>query len=65
MPVHETDVVANTDGTLSFNDATWIEVADGYFRSADGRRRVGFRRDARNVVTHFSAGSFQVMEKVR
>jgi hypothetical protein len=63
--VFETDVVANPDGTLSFYDATWVEVADGYFRSTDGRRRVGFRSDAQGEVTHFSAGSFQVMERVR
>jgi hypothetical protein len=64
-PVFEADVVGNDDGTLSLNDATWVEVADGYFRTLDGRRRLGFRRDARGVVTHYSAGSFQVMERVR
>ena len=64
-PVTEVDVVANTDGTLTFWDARWIEVSDGYFRSSDGEKRVGFRRDASGVVTHFSSGSFRVMERVR
>jgi CubicO group peptidase (beta-lactamase class C family) len=65
MPVFEADVTANPDGTISLNNATWVEVADGFFRSADGTRRIGFRTDAGGVVTHFSAGSFQVMERVR
>jgi hypothetical protein len=65
MPVYETDVVANADGTLSFSGTRWVEVADGFFRSADGTRRVGFRADRQGIVTHYSAGSFQVMERVR
>ena len=64
-PVYETDVAANPDGTLTFADARWVEVADGFFRSADGTRRVGFRTDPSGAVTHYSAGSFQVMERVR
>jgi Beta-lactamase len=65
MPVNEVDVVANADGTLGFWDARWVETDDRFFRSADGRRQVGFRVDERGVVTHFSAGSFRVMERVR
>jgi CubicO group peptidase (beta-lactamase class C family) len=65
MPVNEVDVVANHDGTLSFRDASWVEVAPAFFRTVDGSRRLGFRTDAKGRVTHLTAGSFQVMERVR
>jgi CubicO group peptidase (beta-lactamase class C family) len=65
MRVYETDVTANPDGTLTFSDRQWVEVADGFFRSTDGIRRVGFHADRSGAITHYSAGSFQVMERVR
>jgi CubicO group peptidase (beta-lactamase class C family) len=64
-PVTEADVVANADGTLSFWDTRWIEVAEGFFRSSDGEKRIGFRKDATGAITHFTSGSFRVMERVR
>jgi len=64
-PVAEVDVIANADGTLSFWEARWVEVSDGFFRSTDGERRVGFRKDNSGAITHLSSGSFRVMERVR
>lgn len=64
-PVPEATIAANADGTISLWNARWVEVSPGFFRSADGRRRVGFRHDRAGRVTHLTAGSWQVMERVR
>jgi CubicO group peptidase (beta-lactamase class C family) len=63
-PVSEADIVANDDGTLSMNGIRWIEVSPRFFRSMDGTRRMGFREDSAGRITHFTAGSWQVMERV-
>jgi CubicO group peptidase (beta-lactamase class C family) len=63
-PVSETDIVANADGTLSMYDIKWIEVSPRFFRSLDGTRRFGFREDSSGNITHFTVGSWQVMERV-
>ena len=65
LEVPEVDIVANSDGTLSMYNMKWIEVSPRFFRSLDGTRRFGFREDSTGRITHFTVGSWQVMERVR
>lgn len=62
--VHEADIVANGDGTLSVYGVKWIEVSPRFFRSSDGTRRFGFREDSAGRITHMTVGTWQVLERV-
>ncbi len=62
--VHETDIVANKEGSLTAYGTTWIEVSPRFFRSADGMRRFGFREDSAGRITHMTSGAWQVLERV-
>lgn len=62
--VSEADVVANSDGTLSMYGTHWMEVSPRFFRSIEGTGRLGFREDSAGRITHFTVGSWQVMERV-
>jgi hypothetical protein len=62
--VTETDIVANDDGTLTMYGTRWVEVSPRFFRSMDGKRRFGFREDSAGRITHYTGGSWQVMERV-
>ena len=58
-------VTANADGTISLFDARWVETSPRYFRSLDGTRRIGFAEDEGGRIIAASAGSWQVLERVR
>jgi CubicO group peptidase (beta-lactamase class C family) len=65
-PARVTDVrvTANADGTLSLWDERWIEVEPRFFRSADGKRRIGFAEDAKGNITALTSGSWMVLERL-
>jgi CubicO group peptidase (beta-lactamase class C family) len=58
-------VTANEDGSINVNRKRWIEVSPFYFRSTEGRQRLGFAADSTGRVMHLTGGSWMVMERVR
>lgn len=58
-------VDANPDGTLSLWGQRWIPMAPDLFIRDDGRRHVGFARDAAGSLTAVSAGSWRVADRIR
>jgi hypothetical protein len=63
-PAAEVDVVVNADGSVSAFGGRFIEVSPRFFRSEDGKRRFGFREDARGRITHLTVGAWQVLERI-
>lgn len=62
--VQDARVTVNADGTLSGWGTKWIEVSRLFFRSPDGRRRIGFHEDAKGNITAMTSGAWMVMERV-
>jgi len=62
--VQDVRVSVNPDGTLNVWDERWIEVEPRFFRSPDGRRRIGFAEDAKGNITALTTGSWMVMERL-
>jgi CubicO group peptidase (beta-lactamase class C family) len=58
-------VTANDDGSISVNGKRWIEVSPLFFRSTEGKQRLGFAADSTGRVMHLTGGSWMVMERVR
>lgn len=58
-------VTANPDGTLNVWDERWIEVSPRFFRSPDGKRRIGFSEDAKGRITALTSGSWMVLERLQ
>jgi hypothetical protein len=61
----EFTVTANANGTISVNNKQWVEVEPFFFRSLDGKWRLGFAADSSGRVMHLTSGSWAVMERVR
>jgi CubicO group peptidase (beta-lactamase class C family) len=61
--VFDIDVTVNPDGTLQSMETRWIEVEPGFFRSADGQRRIGFAEKDGKVIA-LTAGSWLVYERL-
>jgi CubicO group peptidase (beta-lactamase class C family) len=62
--VQDVRVTANADGSINVWDERWIEVEPLFFRSPDGRRRIGFHADANGKITALTSGSWMVMERL-
>jgi CubicO group peptidase (beta-lactamase class C family) len=62
--VQDVKVTLNDDGSINVWDEKWIEVEPLFFRSADGRRRLGFHEDAKGKITALTSGSWMVMERL-
>lgn len=62
--VQDVRVTVREDGALMVWDEPWIEVEPLFFRSPDGRRRIGFHQDASGRVTALTAGSWMVLERL-
>src|SRR5687768_9397874 len=58
-------VEANPDGTLSLWGQRWIPTERDLFIRDDGKRRLGFARDAAGRLTAVSAGSWRVADRLR
>jgi len=41
-----------------------MKISPRFFRSADGKRRFGFREDESGRITHMTVGAWQVLERV-
>lgn len=63
--VQDVVVTVRHDGALMVWDEPWVEVEPLFFRSPDGRRRIGFHQDAAGRITALTAGSWMVMEKLQ
>ena len=61
----EFTVTANADGTISLQGKRWVEVSPFFFRSTDGKQRLGFAADSAGRVMHLTGGSWMVIERVR
>ncbi len=61
----EFTVTANADGTITLTGKRWVEVSPFFFRSTDGKERLGFAADSAGRVMHLTGGSWKVMERVR
>jgi CubicO group peptidase (beta-lactamase class C family) len=62
--VTDVRVSVNADGSLGIWDERWIEVSPRFFRSPDGRRRLGFAEDAKGNITALTTGSWAVLERL-
>ena len=62
--VQDVRVRANADGSLDVWGERWIEVEPLFFRSPDGKRRIGFHQDEKGRITALTAGSWMVMERL-
>ncbi|HYR12389.1 MAG TPA: serine hydrolase domain-containing protein [Longimicrobium sp.] len=62
--VQDVTVTVREDGALMVWDEPWIEVEPLFFRSPDGKRRLGFHQDAAGRITALTAGSWMVMERL-
>lgn len=62
--VQDARVTLNGDGSINVWDERWIEVEPFFFRSPDGRRRIGFHADANGHITALTSGSWMVMERL-
>jgi CubicO group peptidase (beta-lactamase class C family) len=62
--VQDFRVSVNADGSLKIWDERWIEVSPLFFRSPDGKRRIGFHEDAKDNVTALTSGSWMVLERL-
>jgi hypothetical protein len=61
----EFTVTANEDGTITTNGRRWVEVSPFFFRSLEGKVRLGFAADSTGRVMHLTSGSWAVAERVR
>ena len=61
----EFTVTANEDGTITTNGRRWVEVSPFFFRSIEGKLRLGFAADSTGRVMHLTGGSWAVAERVR
>ena len=59
------EVEARPDGTLGLWGQKWIPLRRDLFIRADGRRRLGFARDAQGTIIGASAGSWRVIDRIR
>jgi hypothetical protein len=57
-------VDANPDGTLSLWGQRWIPTAPDLFIRDDGRRHLGFARNAAGRLAAVSAGSWRVADRI-
>ena len=57
-------VEARPDGTLGLWGQSWIPLRRDLFIRADGRRRLGFVRDAQGRIVGATAGSWRVIDRV-
>ena len=62
--VQDARVTVNADGTLSGWGTKWIEVSPLFFRTPDGKRRIGFHEDANGNITAMTSGAWMVMERL-
>lgn len=62
--VQDVRVTVNADGSLNVWDERWIEVEPRFFRSPDGKRRIGFAEDAKGNITALTSGSWMVLERL-
>ena len=62
--VQDVKVKANEDGTITVWDEKWIEAEPLFFRSPDGKRRIGFAEDTNGNIIALTAGSWMVMERI-
>jgi hypothetical protein len=58
-------LTAKPDGTLSLWGQRWIPTARDLFIRDDGKRLLGFARDAEGRVSAVSAGSWRVADRIR
>lgn len=58
-------VTANEDGTINVTGRRWVEVSPFFFRSLEGKMRLGFAADSTGRVMHLTGGSWLVVERVR
>jgi len=58
------EVEARPDGTLGLWGQRWIPLRRDLFIRADGRRRLGFVRDAQGRIVGATAGSWRVIDRV-
>jgi CubicO group peptidase (beta-lactamase class C family) len=58
-------IEAQADGTLSLWGQRWIPAARDLFVRDDGKRKLGFARDADGRVSAVSAGSWRVADRIR
>ena len=58
------EVDANPDGTLSLWGQRWIPTAPDLFIRDDGRRHLGFARNAAGRLAAVSAGSWRVADRI-
>jgi CubicO group peptidase (beta-lactamase class C family) len=59
------EVAVQPDGTLSLWGQRWIPIGRDLFSRDDGKRNLGFARDAQGRVSAVSAGSWRVADRVR
>lgn len=57
-------VAANEDGTLSVWGHRWTKLGRDLFVSEDGRRLLGFARDAKGKIDTMSGGSWRVANRL-
>ena len=57
-------VTAKPDGTLSLWGQRWIPTGRDLFIRDDGKRKLGFARDAEGRVSAVSAGSWRVADRI-
>ena len=62
--VQDVRVTVNADGSLNVWDERWIEVEPRFFRSPDGKRRIGFAEDGKGNITALTTGSWGVLERL-
>jgi CubicO group peptidase (beta-lactamase class C family) len=60
----EFTVTARPDGTISVFDKQWAEAEPFFFRSLDGKSRLGSAADSTGRVVHLTTGSWAVLERV-
>jgi CubicO group peptidase (beta-lactamase class C family) len=59
------ELTAQPDGTLSLWGQRWIPAGRDLFIRDDGKRHLGFARDAQGRVSAVSAGSWRVADRIR
>jgi hypothetical protein len=55
---------SSPDGTLALWGQRWVPVGGDLFVRDDGKRRLGFARDAQGRVSAVSAGSWRVADRI-
>jgi hypothetical protein len=55
---------AEADGTLKLWDQRWIPLKRDLFIRDDGKRLLGFARDAQGKIVSVSAGSWRVADRL-